>query len=145
METPMQETPKVLDRRGFLAGIIAACAAPAIVRSGLIMPIKPALVVPEYTWKSLSTGITTSEQQFVGYFHEIFGQDTFGNQISERVPANPDIVAVSRKNFKIIEKIVLRASAYIPPGSHQTQAAHGIHQTENQNESVETCPRSQQT
>lgn len=34
-----------IGRRGFLAGIIAACAAPAIVRAGLIMPIKPALVV----------------------------------------------------------------------------------------------------
>ena len=35
-----------MNRRGFLTGIIAACAAPAIVRSGLIMPIKPALVTP---------------------------------------------------------------------------------------------------
>ena len=34
-----------LSRRGLLGGIIAACAAPAIVRSGLIMPIKPKLVV----------------------------------------------------------------------------------------------------
>lgn len=29
-----------LSRRGFLAGIIAVAVAPAIVRSGLIMPIK---------------------------------------------------------------------------------------------------------
>ena len=34
-----------MNRRGFLTGIIAACVAPAIIRtSGLIMPIKPALV-----------------------------------------------------------------------------------------------------
>lgn len=34
-----------MNRRGFLAGIIAAAVAPAIIRtSGLIMPIKPALV-----------------------------------------------------------------------------------------------------
>lgn len=31
-----------MNRRGFLTGIIAACAAPAIIRTpGLIMPIKP--------------------------------------------------------------------------------------------------------
>jgi len=35
-----------LSRRGFLGSIIAACAAPVIVRSGLLMPVKPALVVP---------------------------------------------------------------------------------------------------
>lgn len=37
-----------MNRRGFLTGIIAACAAPAIVRSGLIMPIKPALLTNPY-------------------------------------------------------------------------------------------------
>jgi len=41
-----------MNRRGFLTGIIAACAAPAIVRSGLIMPIKPALVTdPWEVWE----------------------------------------------------------------------------------------------
>lgn len=30
-----------MNRRSFLTGIIAACAAPAIVRSGLLMPVKP--------------------------------------------------------------------------------------------------------
>jgi hypothetical protein len=34
-----------MNRRGFLTGIIAACAAPAIVKAGIIMPIKPALVM----------------------------------------------------------------------------------------------------
>ncbi len=33
-----------LNRRGFLSGIIAACVAPAIIRTpGLIMPVKPIL------------------------------------------------------------------------------------------------------
>lgn len=36
-----------LSRRGFLGAIIAAAVAPAIVRSGLIMPIKPQLIIPE--------------------------------------------------------------------------------------------------
>ena len=38
-----------LSRRGFLSGIIAACAAPAIIRTaGLIMPIKPTFVRGPY-------------------------------------------------------------------------------------------------
>lgn len=42
-----------MNRRGFLTGIIAACVAPAIIRtSGLIMPIKPALVThPFEIWE----------------------------------------------------------------------------------------------
>lgn len=34
-----------ISRRSFLSSIIAAAVAPAIVRSGLIMPIKPPLVL----------------------------------------------------------------------------------------------------
>lgn len=35
----------MIERRSFLSGIIAACAAPAIIRTaGLIMPIRPPLV-----------------------------------------------------------------------------------------------------
>lgn len=36
----------MISRRGFLTGIIAACAAPAIVKAGIIMPIKPLIVRP---------------------------------------------------------------------------------------------------
>lgn len=35
-----------MQRRSFLASILAACAAPAIARSGVLMPIKPAIWVP---------------------------------------------------------------------------------------------------
>lgn len=34
----------MIARRGFLSGIIAAAVAPAIIRTGLLMPIKPALL-----------------------------------------------------------------------------------------------------
>lgn len=34
----------MLNRRSLLGGIIAACAAPAIIRSGVLMPVKPGLV-----------------------------------------------------------------------------------------------------
>lgn len=33
-------------RRGFLAGILAACAAPVIVRAESLMAVKPALLIP---------------------------------------------------------------------------------------------------
>jgi hypothetical protein len=36
----------LLDRRGFLAGLGALIAAPAIVRAGIIMPVKPSLILP---------------------------------------------------------------------------------------------------
>lgn len=35
---------EMLSRRGFLGGLIAAVAAPAIIRPGILMPIKPSLV-----------------------------------------------------------------------------------------------------
>lgn len=35
-----------LSRRGMLGGLLVALAAPAIIRPGLLMPIKPRLVVP---------------------------------------------------------------------------------------------------
>lgn len=38
----------MIGRRGFLAGIGALLAAPAIVRPGLLMPIKPFVLMPEY-------------------------------------------------------------------------------------------------
>lgn len=36
--------PLDLSRRGFLGGIIAACAGPAIIRAGVLMPVKSPLV-----------------------------------------------------------------------------------------------------
>lgn len=36
----------MLNRRGFLIGLSAVIAAPAIVRPGLIMPIQPKLIIP---------------------------------------------------------------------------------------------------
>lgn len=36
-----------VSRRGFLAGILAAASAPAIVKAGIIMPIKPSIIIPQ--------------------------------------------------------------------------------------------------
>ena len=35
-----------MDRRGFLRGILAAGAAPAIVRVASLMPVRPAIIIP---------------------------------------------------------------------------------------------------
>jgi len=37
----------MLNRRGFLIGLGALIAAPAIVRAGIIMPINPTLILPD--------------------------------------------------------------------------------------------------
>lgn len=36
----------MIARRGFLLGMLAAAAAPAIVRSGVLMPVKPVIWTP---------------------------------------------------------------------------------------------------
>jgi hypothetical protein len=33
-----------MQRRGFLLGMLAAGAAPAVVRSGVLMPVRPAII-----------------------------------------------------------------------------------------------------
>lgn len=43
-----------MKRRGFLAGILAAAAAPAIVRAGVLMPIRPPIWVPTVLFDSRS-------------------------------------------------------------------------------------------
>lgn len=37
----------MISRRGFLSGIIAAAAAPAVAHAGVLMPIKPRLLLPQ--------------------------------------------------------------------------------------------------
>ena len=70
-----------LSRRGLLAGIFAACAAPAIVKAGIIMPIKPKLVMSPRDFYIGSAQITsTGPIRFM-----IHGEDQQGNKISERV------------------------------------------------------------
>lgn len=45
----------MITRRGLLAGILGAACAPAIVRSGILMPVRPTVWVPpsiEAVWAS---------------------------------------------------------------------------------------------
>lgn len=42
----------MITRRGFLGGIIAACAAPPIIRTpGLLMPVKPLVTAQSIGWE----------------------------------------------------------------------------------------------
>jgi len=50
-----------LSRRGFVSGVVAAVAAPAIVRPGLIMPIKPALIVETCDWQIIDKHLVLPE------------------------------------------------------------------------------------
>ncbi len=49
-------------RRGFLTGLAAAFAAPAIIRPGLLMPIKPSLMP---NWRLKQLGVDYIEQSGV--------------------------------------------------------------------------------
>lgn len=73
-----------LSRRGFLSGIIAACAAPAIVRAGIVMPIKPALVTNP---REVTVGYdaATMAGDFVEFVFS--GVDAYGNPITETIRA----------------------------------------------------------
>jgi len=130
-----------LDRRGFLAGILAACTAPAIVRSGLIMPIKPALITHTYEWKTLHSGVVISAQQFEESFFELFGKDAYGNEVVERLPHNPDLMMISSKNLATVEKISLVS----PCKSPLPRTFHSVERTENLDESVVKYLRSRRT
>ncbi len=66
---------KDLSRRGFLSGIIAACAAPAIIRTpGLIMPIKPALVA-QTTSLLLVANQAPDGRFYTAFIHPDIAQD----------------------------------------------------------------------
>ena len=50
----------MLARRGFLAGLIATLAAPAIIRPGLLMPVRRILIPVDYDFKAF-VGLITNE------------------------------------------------------------------------------------
>lgn len=57
-----------MNRRGFLTGLSALVAAPAIIRPGLLMPIKPSLVPVRYTTGTeILARWRTYEREITGY------------------------------------------------------------------------------
>ena len=46
-----------MDRRSFLRGMVGIMAAPAVIKSGILMPVKE-IIMPEYTVIPISNGGT---------------------------------------------------------------------------------------
>jgi hypothetical protein len=51
----------MLTRRLFLGGLLAAATAPAIVRSGVLMPVRPAIILPPDTTVEVGRGFIKSQ------------------------------------------------------------------------------------
>lgn len=52
-----------MDRRNFLAGIIAAATAPAFIKTaGLLMPIKPVILEPTFAYPAAMDGYAVAQQ-----------------------------------------------------------------------------------
>lgn len=52
-----------VNRRGFLGAIISAAVAPAIIKAGVLMPIKPALVMASFANWGTSIPYTVEPSQ----------------------------------------------------------------------------------
>lgn len=62
-----------ISRRLFLGGLLAAATAPAIVRSGVLMPVRPAIILPpEPGFQDITVAL------------EDYGRNTSFTQISRR-------------------------------------------------------------
>lgn len=53
-----------MNRRGFLVGMLAACAAPAVVKAASLMPVRSRIILPRiervdvlYGWSATESGI----------------------------------------------------------------------------------------
>lgn len=89
-------------RRGFLAAIIAATAAPAIIKTaGLIMPIKPKLV--DDPRAVLVTSVNEFNERAAMY---VRGLDGYGKQVCEVISmADGNYYAGGRIKFKAIQDV----------------------------------------
>lgn len=76
-----------LSRRGLLGGILAAGCAPLIVRAGVLMPVKPGLLLPVInggTWADLNPrNLFFNNSTGTGF--TVYGTDVYGIPIVERV------------------------------------------------------------
>lgn len=90
-----------LGRRGFIAGIIAACVAPSIIRTpGLIMPVKPSLITSA---RDISIGSATLDATGAVSVR-IVGRDIHGNRVEEVMRMNNGVGATSTAKFWQIDR-----------------------------------------
>lgn len=78
---PTEGGAVVITRRGFLSGIIAAAVAPAIIRPGLLMPIKP----PRMIWRGHRT-FTLIDAMSYDDMRRIAKLLTDANDLLEEIP-----------------------------------------------------------
>jgi len=78
----------MLKRRGFLAAMLAAAAAPAVVRASSLMPIfvpRPALVFPAtYEWRAVGENL-----------HEIITADAYCYALAKALRETKDVVTAN--------------------------------------------------
>lgn len=61
----------VMNRRGFLTGLVSALAAPAVVRSGILMPLRGIVVpaLPNIVWSADLAPTLWSDLRSGGYLY----------------------------------------------------------------------------
>lgn len=92
-----------MNRRSFIAEIIAACAAPAVVQAGIIMPIKPKLIMSVRRDIVIGTGTISANGPAV---IEIRGTDQYGTRIVERLSVNNVNGAQTKLKFWQIQEVI---------------------------------------
>lgn len=99
-----------MNRRGFLAGMLAAACAPAIIRTpGLLMPVKPALVPSSTSWwvVSWSEEPQFGEEIFPGEFSGFEPWYSGGHISVSGTPKLPDTLTLNGQKFEFGRTIAM--------------------------------------
>lgn len=79
-----------MQRRSFLGSILAACAAPAFVRAGVLMPIKPPIWVPPTITEAVEQATGSVLRIFTGMQPAFINSPATGTLLME-IPAAMEI------------------------------------------------------
>ncbi len=63
-----------ITRRGFLGGILAAAAAPAIVKAGVLMPVR-SIIVPRFIYMGIDWASEPDRAGYVAFVHPNMARD----------------------------------------------------------------------
>lgn len=74
----------LLSRRGFLSGAVALAVAPAIIRSGLLMPIKPALLAVQLSAQEIATEF--ARQMYWAGARRVVGMSLAQSHVDQHIP-----------------------------------------------------------
>jgi hypothetical protein len=114
-----------MQRRSFLAGILAAAVAPAIARSGVLMPVKPPI------WTPPTTGFIRVDQAFGESHSAIFTGEIGrweGIRIVEsplrEVPADVRAGPVAALTLRMVDDVVRRMARLNIPADDRLLLVH---------------------